>query len=74
MEPRERKLEKINEELHTFYSSPYRFRVIQLRGMRWVGHAAFVGKMRNCYRLWSQKLKEICYLIDLGTDMRTIAC
>jgi hypothetical protein len=35
------------EELHNLYASPYIIRVIKSRRMRWVGHVARMGDMRN---------------------------
>jgi hypothetical protein len=39
-----------NEELHDLYSSPSIIRIIKAMRMRWVGHAARMGKKRNKYR------------------------
>jgi hypothetical protein len=36
-----------NEELDNLYSSPNIIRMIKSRMMRWVGHAAQMGKKRN---------------------------
>jgi hypothetical protein len=46
-----------NEELHDLYSSPSIIRIIKARRMRWVGHAARMGKKRNTYRLLVGKPK-----------------
>jgi hypothetical protein len=40
-----------NEELRDFYSSPSINRIIKLRRIRWAGHVARMGEMRNVYRL-----------------------
>jgi hypothetical protein len=40
-----------NEELHNFYASPNIIRVIKSRRMRWAGHVAHMGGMRNVYRI-----------------------
>jgi hypothetical protein len=40
-----------NEELHNLNASPNIIRVIKLRRMRWVGHVAHMGEMRNMYRI-----------------------
>jgi hypothetical protein len=38
-----------NEELHNLYASPNIIRVIESRKMRWAGHVAPMGDMRNAY-------------------------
>jgi hypothetical protein len=38
-----------NEELHTLYGSPNIIRMTKSRRMRWVGHVARMGEMRNAY-------------------------
>jgi hypothetical protein len=40
-----------NEELHDLYSSPSIIRVVKSRKMRWAGHVARMGEVRNAYRL-----------------------
>jgi hypothetical protein len=40
-----------NEELHGLYSSPSIVRVTKSRRMRWVGHVAHMGEMRNVYSI-----------------------
>jgi hypothetical protein len=40
-----------NEELHNLYSSPNIIRMIKSRRMRWAGHVARMGEMRNAYRI-----------------------
>jgi hypothetical protein len=44
-----------NEELHNFYPSPNIIRVIISRRMRWVGHVAHTGWMRNAYKILFRK-------------------
>jgi hypothetical protein len=39
-----------NEELHDLFSSPNIIRIIKARRMRWEGHVARMGEMRNAYR------------------------
>jgi hypothetical protein len=38
-----------NEELQNLYTSQYIIRVIKSRRMRWAGHVAHMGEMRNSY-------------------------
>jgi hypothetical protein len=40
-----------NEELHDFYFSPNIIRMIKSRSMRWAGHVARMGEMRNAHRI-----------------------
>jgi hypothetical protein len=40
-----------NVELSNLYPSPDIVRMIKSRRMRWAGHAACIGKMRNSYNL-----------------------
>jgi hypothetical protein len=40
-----------SEELHSLYSSRNIIRVTKSRRMRWAGHVAHVGKMRNAYKI-----------------------
>jgi len=40
-----------NEELRNLYASPNIIRVIEWRGMRWEGHIARMGEMRNAYKV-----------------------
>jgi hypothetical protein len=39
------------EGLHKLYTSPNIIRVIKSRRMRWVGHVALMGEMRNAYQI-----------------------
>jgi hypothetical protein len=38
-----------NEELHDLYASPNIIMVIKSKRMRWTGHVAYMGEMRNAY-------------------------
>jgi hypothetical protein len=40
-----------NEELHNLYSSPNIIRMIKSWMMRWAGHVARTGEMRDAYRI-----------------------
>jgi hypothetical protein len=40
-----------NEEFHNLYVSPDIIRVIKSRRLRWAGHVACMGEMRNAYRI-----------------------
>jgi len=44
-----------NEELHKLYASPDIIRMIISRRMRWAGHVARIGKMRNAYKIFAGK-------------------
>jgi hypothetical protein len=40
-----------NGELHDLYSSPNIIRMIKSRRMRWAGHVARMGEVKNAYRI-----------------------
>jgi hypothetical protein len=40
-----------NEELHNLYIPRNIIRMIKSRRMRWVGHVALMGEMRNSYSI-----------------------
>jgi hypothetical protein len=40
-----------NEELHNLYTTPNIIRVIKSRIMRWAGHVARMGEMKNAYKI-----------------------
>jgi hypothetical protein len=46
-----------NEELHNLYASSNIVWVIMLRRMRWSGHVAHMGEMRNAYKILVGKLE-----------------
>jgi len=43
------------EELHNLYASPNIIRVIKSRRMRWTGHVARMGQMRNTCNIFVGK-------------------
>jgi hypothetical protein len=55
------------EELHNLYSSPD-ISMINSRRMKWAGHVARMGEMRNAYKILVESLKGR----DLGVDGRII--
>jgi hypothetical protein len=40
-----------SEELHNLYSSPNIIRVLKSKRMRWAGHVARMGEVRNAYNI-----------------------
>jgi hypothetical protein len=40
-----------NEGLHNLYTSPYIIRVIKSRRMKWMEHVAYMGEIRNAYKI-----------------------
>jgi hypothetical protein len=59
-----------NEELHNFYLSQNIITVIRSRRMRWAGHVAWMGEMRNAYSILMENLKEKDYSEELGLDAK----
>jgi len=55
-----------NEELQNLYATPSIIRVIKLRRIRWVGHVAHMGVMRNPYNILSENLKGRDHSEDPG--------
>jgi hypothetical protein len=55
-----------NEELHNVYASPNIIRVSKSGRMRWSGHVARMGKVRNVYKILLENLKVRGHLEDLG--------
>jgi hypothetical protein len=47
-----------NEELHNFNSSPTTIREIKSRRIRWEGHVAHMGEMRNAHNISAGKPEE----------------
>jgi hypothetical protein len=40
------------------------------RTMKWAGHVAYMGEIRNVYKIWSGNLREGGHLEDLGLNGR----
>jgi hypothetical protein len=59
-----------NEELYSLYASSNIIRAIKPRRMRWAGHTARMGGMRNSYNIWVESLKRRDPLEDLGVDTK----
>jgi hypothetical protein len=57
-----------SEELHNIYTSPNVIRVIKSRRMRWAGHLACRGEMRNAYRILVGKHERKGHSEDLGIN------
>jgi hypothetical protein len=47
----------LEEELHNLYFSPNIIRLIKSRRIRWAGHVAHMGEMRNVYKILVENLK-----------------
>jgi hypothetical protein len=47
-----------NEERNNFYTSANMIRVIKSRRMKWAGHVAYMGEMRNEYKILVRKPEE----------------
>jgi hypothetical protein len=56
-----------NEELHGLYSSPSIVRVIKARRMKWVGHVARMGEVKDAYNILVGRPEE---RIPLGRPRR----
>jgi len=61
-----------NGELNNLYCSPYMFRVIKSRRMRWSGHVACMGRGEAYTGLWWGNRRERDRLGDPGVDGRKI--
>jgi hypothetical protein len=60
------------EELHHLYSTPNIISMIKSRRIRWVGHLACMGHMRNAYKILVGKPERKRHSGDLGIDGRII--
>ena len=61
-----------NEELNDLNPSPYAFRVIKSRRIRWAGNVACMGERRVYIGFWWEKLRETDHLGDSSVDGRII--
>jgi hypothetical protein len=61
-----------NEELRYSYASPNIIKGIKSRRMRWTGHVAHMGEMRNASKIWSTNLTGRDHSEDLGIDGKKI--
>jgi hypothetical protein len=61
-----------NVELHDLYASPDIIRVVTSRSMRWEGHVALIGDMRNAYNIFIGKPERREYSEDLDVDGKII--
>jgi hypothetical protein len=52
-----------NEELHNLYASP-KVRVIKWRWLRWAGHAAHMGEIRNAYSIFVGKSEGKIFQVE----------
>jgi hypothetical protein len=63
---------RINEELTALYCSPNIVLAVRSRRMRWAGHVACKGEIRDVYRVLVGKPERRGHLQDPGVDGRTI--
>jgi hypothetical protein len=54
-----------NEELCNLHSSPNIIRVMKSKRIRWVGHVARMGDIRNAYKILVGNLQKRDHLEDL---------
>jgi hypothetical protein len=52
-----------NEKLHNLYDSPHIIRMVKSRRMRWEGHVARVGEIKNSFKIVGGKPEEMRPLI-----------
>jgi hypothetical protein len=46
---------RLHNEFHNLYAPPYIIRMTKSRRMRWTGHVARTGEMRNAYKIFVGK-------------------
>jgi hypothetical protein len=49
-----------NEDLHNFYSSPNITGVIRSNKIKWMGDTAYMGEMRNAYKVFLLMIHNVC--------------
>jgi hypothetical protein len=62
-----------NEELHSLYIAPNIIQMMKSERMRWVGHVAHMGEMRNAYKIWLEDLTGRGHLEDTDVDGRIVS-
>jgi hypothetical protein len=60
-----------HNELHNFHATRNNIRRVKSRRMRWAGHVAWVGRIRNSYNILFGKLERRDHLEDLDIDGKT---
>jgi hypothetical protein len=63
---------RLHNQLHNLCTSPNTVWMFKKRRVRWVGHVAHLGEMRNAYKILSDSLKGRDHLEDLGMDGKII--
>jgi hypothetical protein len=61
-----------SEELHNLYPLPNIIRMIESRRMKWAGHVARMGEMRNAFCILVGKPERKNHSDDVGVDGRII--
>jgi hypothetical protein len=61
-----------NEEINDPYPLPNIIRAMKSRRMRWVGHVARMGEVRDAYRILVGDMREGDHLEDPGIDGKII--
>jgi hypothetical protein len=55
-------------QFHNFHATPNIIKVIKSRKMRWAGHVAHMGEMRNAYKVLVGKLEGKRLEEELSVD------